>query len=72
MWKLKQTHHAFEMVDGPMTGRTFTHGIEYAEIPIRYSGSFELATPASPVAAAEPATPPAKKTKSDKEEVANA
>jgi len=41
MWKLKTNQPPFEMVDGPMAGRQFGHGIDYAEVPADQEHRFE-------------------------------
>ena len=41
MWKLKPNQPQFEMVDGPMAGRSYRHGKEYTEIPESEGHRFE-------------------------------
>jgi len=41
MWQLKKNQPPFEMVDGPMVGRSFSHGIGYQEIPDGLNHRFE-------------------------------
>lgn len=77
MWKLKKTCSPFEMVDGPMDGRKFDHGTEYAEIPSRYAGSFEhtgesIIETMGQNGAQEFGSPTGRKIKKEKEEVADA
>lgn len=32
-YRLKKNQPAFEVVDGPMAGKQYTHGVTYTEIP---------------------------------------
>lgn len=58
MFKLKKGQEAFEVVDGPMAGRKFTPGVEYAEVPPQEKQRFaEVKEPK-----AKPAPPPKKTT----------
>ena len=41
MWTLKPNHPPFEMVDGPLAGRAYRHGQQYAEIPEAEAYRFE-------------------------------
>lgn len=41
MWTLKPNQPPFEMVDGPLAGRAYRHGQEYAEIPETENHRFE-------------------------------
>jgi len=40
MFELKKGEPAFEIVDGPMTGRSFQPGQKYKEIPDNYKDRF--------------------------------
>lgn len=59
MWQLKSTQPAFEMVDGPMAGRAFVHGLPYDQVPPGEAHRFER--PGMP--AQEAASDKTKKTK---------
>jgi len=54
-YKLKSNVEAFEMVDGPMTGRKFKAGEVYDSIPPQYSSRFDVIDPPEKSKAAEPA-----------------
>ena len=41
MWTLKPNQPPFEMVDGPLAGRAYRHGQEYAAIPESEAYRFE-------------------------------
>ena len=70
MYRLKANQPPFEMVDGPMAGQKFAHGLVYTDLPPGEQARFELIDPPAPPA---PADPPAKKAaKKTGEEVADA
>lgn len=47
-YKLKKNVEAFEMVDGPLTGRKFKAGEVYDSIPPQYAGRFDAIEPDKP------------------------
>lgn len=53
-YRLKKNEPAFEVVDGPLAGRKFGHGLVYDEVPKNESRRFEKLEEA-PVAPAKAA-----------------
>lgn len=60
-YRLKRNVPGFDVVDGPLAGRQYRHGVVYGEIPPAEAGKFEPVQAAPPVTKerkAEPVAPP--------------
>ena len=55
MFRLKKGQPEFEVVDGPMTGRKFLRGVDYAEVPPGEKRRFDEIKQAAPKAVKAPA-----------------
>jgi len=55
MYMLKKGQPAIEIVDGPMAGRKFVPGVEYAEVPPQEKHRFSEVKKAAPKRPAVPA-----------------
>jgi len=59
MYQLRRGQPAIEIVDGPMAGRKFRPGVQYAEVPPGEMHRFEaLRAPASPGLIGPPVSDP--------------